>query len=455
MAPFQARDFAALDPSLIALARGETPPTSRFWWERTKGASKDSDLATCVLWLLTFATRSLLIQVGAADAEQAGEIRKAIRDLVRLNEWLADVITVNEWNITGKERPGKPESRVEILSSDHRSSHGARPHLLVLNELTHMRDRDFADTLLDNAAKMPHGLAIIATNAGHLGTWQWELRELARLSERWHFASYSEPAPWLDANEIVERRRASTPQRFARLWQGQWVAAEGDALNPDAVGAALARNVPAVDTPLPGFVIVAGLDLGLTRDSSALAIVGKEHATGRYRLFALPTWTPTKARKVSIDDVRLEIVARHRTFGFAKVALDPWQGHLLADLLQADRVPAELVAFTPSNLDAMARHLVNVFDEGLVDLPAIPELEAELRQTTIIERSNGQVRLEWARTETGHGDRATALMLALWAAKDARPPLVIRRPIFTAGAPSSWNAYNRAIVTERINEAIG
>ena len=92
MAAFQRQDFARIDPSLIALANGRKPEPGRFWWERTKGASKDSDAAIMLLWLLGFSRRPLACQVGAADQDQANELKKAAKDILRLNDWLADLV---------------------------------------------------------------------------------------------------------------------------------------------------------------------------------------------------------------------------------------------------------------------------------------------------------------------------------------------------------------------------
>src|SRR5215207_4509025 len=70
MAPEGQRDwFKAIAPSLLAVANGERPPIGRFWTERTKGGSKDSDAACVLLWLLAFCRRKLDMQVGAADRD--------------------------------------------------------------------------------------------------------------------------------------------------------------------------------------------------------------------------------------------------------------------------------------------------------------------------------------------------------------------------------------------------
>ena len=96
-ADFQVERFKALAPSLQAVAVGQAPPIGRFWWECTKGGSKDSDAAVAILWELVFANRPLLCQVGAADRDQAAELRKAAKDIIRLNPWVGGAITVELW----------------------------------------------------------------------------------------------------------------------------------------------------------------------------------------------------------------------------------------------------------------------------------------------------------------------------------------------------------------------
>src|SRR5262249_15775492 len=157
------------------------------WWERTKGASKDTDLAVQLLWLLGFSGRSLTIQCGAADADQADELRKAAKQILRLNAWLAAGVTINEMVLLNP----RTDSRCEIIPAEGGGSDGARADLVILNELSHIQKREFAENLLDNAAKVPHGVVCIATNAGFNPSWQWDWRERARTSaekgERWYF----------------------------------------------------------------------------------------------------------------------------------------------------------------------------------------------------------------------------------------------------------------------------
>ncbi len=188
---------------------------------------KDSDLAVALLWLLVFAPRCLLCQVGAADQDQAAELRKAAKDIARLNPWLDKGVVIEQWRI----RNPRTDSQAEIIASDVAGSHGARPDVLILNELSHICRREFAENLLDNAAKVPHGLVCIATNAGYVPSWQFDWREDARTSLRWSFHKVDRPAPWLDPAEIEEAKRRNSSSRYARLWEGVWSADGGDALD--------------------------------------------------------------------------------------------------------------------------------------------------------------------------------------------------------------------------------
>ena len=432
LADFQRRDFEVLDRQFMAVACGEKPTPRRAWIERTKGASKDTDLATLILWLLAFSQRPVLCQAAAADFEQAAELRKAAGAILKLNPWLDRVITVQAGALLNP----TTDSRLDILTADAVGSHGARPDVLVCNELSHVADREFVETLFDNLEKMPGGLGIIATNAGALGSWVWQWREEYKGSDDCYFSTYDKPAPWIDAKGLERRRKTSTPLRYQRYWEGKWTASEGDALDEELIDAALAAGVRPSDRADSSFVYVGGLDLGLRRDKSALAVVGTHRRTGRYQLFALKTWTPTKRAKVSIEQVGAEIVRVNKVFRFAKLLADPWQGHLLNDLLKKAGVRSELYSFTPANLDSMGRHFINLFGEGLVDLPDLPGLISQLRSTVIIERPNGQMRLQWPRNEAGHGDSATALMLALWAGRDAVGQVVFAPPY---SKPAAWS----------------
>jgi len=282
MADFQRERFAGINPALIAIAKGEKPEIGRHWWEATKGASKDSDLAVCLLWLLAFSRRPLTCQVGAADADQADELRKAAKDILRLNSWLAKRVEIQSWKIICK----ATASEAQIIPADISGSHGARPQFLILNELSCVTKQEFAENLLDNAAKVPHGLAVIATNSGFTGTWQERWRGIATDSDRWLCHFYSRPAPWLDDAEVEEAKRRNSNARFMRLFWGIWASNSGDALDAADIQAAVNPSATPLSNRGGKEFAVAGLDLGIKQDHSALVVIVGSRKTGRIPRFA-------------------------------------------------------------------------------------------------------------------------------------------------------------------------
>jgi phage terminase large subunit-like protein len=415
MAEFQRHRFAGLAPALLALAHGERPQIGRHFWEATKGASKDSDLAASLLWLLAFTKRPLLCQVGAADQDQADELRKAAKDILRLNPWLADRLEVQNWRIVCK----ATDAVCEIIAADTAGSHGARPDVLIINELSHITKQEFAENLRDNSAKVPYGLVVIATNAGFTGTWQFKWRELARTSDRWSFHALSEPAPWLDPAEIEEAKRRNASGRYLRLWWGQWVSGSGDALDPADVEAAVTLSGP-MDARMPEWVYCGGLDVGHKHDHSGFAIVARNRASQRMRLVQMFSWAPARGGEVDLQNVEDIIVRLNETFRMSQVNFDPHQAAFLAQRLKKRGVRVNEVPFIGGYLTELASTLLEAFRARTISLYRDELLLKDLSRLVIVERPVG-FKLESTRDADGHADRATALALAMLAARDAKP----------------------------------
>ncbi|MCP4788460.1 MAG: hypothetical protein GY878_33550 [Fuerstiella sp.] len=270
MADFQEAWFRVIAPTLIAISKGVKPDIGRFWSERTKGGSKDSDIACVLLWLLAFSKQSLDCQGGASDRDQANELRKAAVDILNLNPWLKDRITVLNHSLVCR----ATRCECTIVASDVAGSHGARPDIVVMNELSHVTKEDFAANLLDNATKRPNGAVIVATNAGTTGSWQEQWRNVAEQSDRWNFHVMDEPAPWLSQEEIDEAERRNSRSRFNRLFHGVWGSGSGDALDQADIDAAVHRDLHPQRRMQKGWFYYAGMDLGIKHDHSAIAVVG-------------------------------------------------------------------------------------------------------------------------------------------------------------------------------------
>ena len=89
--PWQATDFAALDPAWLLLA-GHDVDTSirRAWIERPRGHGKTADMALQLAWILLFSQHRIEGLAAAADRDQGTLIRDALLRLSLANpEWFS------------------------------------------------------------------------------------------------------------------------------------------------------------------------------------------------------------------------------------------------------------------------------------------------------------------------------------------------------------------------------
>ena len=409
LADFQREWFAALDPAMLAVSRGEKPPIGKFWIEATKGCGKDSMLAVELLWLTAFSRRMLFCQVAAVDSDQADELRKIAKEILKENEWLSAVIEIQAGKIVNK----KTESAVEIIASDTAGSHGARPDVLLVNELAHIAKTEFVENLLDNSAKCPHGIVLVASNAGFKESWAWKFREACRTSALWRFFKYDRPAPWISEADLADRRRVSSLTRFNRLWHGIWGSNSGDAFDEQDLLATVTRTGPLTRHDR-GFRFCAGLDLGISHDHCALAVLDSCYKTQRVGLSNCWSFKPPKDAKVDLMKVEEAVILAHEIYKFEVLYYDPFQCELMAQRLarSSRRIKCEPMNFVGKNLDTMASTAMEVIRGRRFDCYDEPRFLEDMRRLTITEKSYGH-RLESTRDAGGHADIATSVVIAL------------------------------------------
>lgn len=439
---WQERDFRALDSGWRRAVVGTSAEAQhqRGWLERARGHSKSLDLGIMAAWAL-FASRRRLSGIGAAgDQDQARLLRDAIGKLLYVNPWLAKLIEVQAYRVVNV----RTESTLEIITSDAPTSYGLTPDFIVADEVVHWRKRDLWDSLLSSAAKRSTCMFVCITNAGLQDDWQWKLREAVRVDPKWYFSRLEGPvASWIDADMLNEQARLLPAIAYRRLWLNEWAAAGGDALSEESIAAAFFSELRPQSGAVPGFEYVGGLDLGVSRDASALVILGirrgpDEH--GRIRLAYVRVWRPSKARKVSLQEVEDTIRDQHARFNLRCLNYDPWEARHMASRLQAEglgvqrsqlgprhstsRVPMAEVTSTPKNLQAIATTLIESFNDRRLELFDEPDLRRDLSRLRVEERQYG-FRLTAPRDAEGHGDVGTAFSLAMLAASELANKRVI------------------------------
>ncbi|KKN88330.1 hypothetical protein LCGC14_0248920 [marine sediment metagenome] len=409
--PFQLEFFQDVAPALEAVRLGHMPPKRRFWVERTKKASKDGDIAVCLLWLVAFAVRPTRFQAGAADREQAAIIRDRITDILHWNPWLNELVTVHTWNVKSE----NDLATLRILAADIAGSHGATPDLLVLDELSHITKWEFIENLMDNATGVPQGVVIVATNAGFKGTKADVLRKNAIESEDWYTHFWQRPSPWLNKTDLADAKRRNPATRYNRLYWGKWASGKGDALDEEDIDRCFSYGIRSLVRPEEGWQYIAGLDLGIKNDHSGLVILGVNEREGVIRTAWYRDWAPNpKTGEVDLVDVQDTCEAMSKAFGIWWFGFDPHQATLMAQQLRRKRIPMQEMVFNGKNLDDMAQSFLQVVENGV--LQCYDDGEGTLRRDfgkfNIVERANG-FKLESVSDEYGHADVGTALVICL------------------------------------------
>ena len=459
--PWQRADFVALDPAWLRVAGRPLPggditsesPVARVWLERPRGHSKTADTAIMLAWALRFARRPVRGVVAAADRDQAGLVRSALADLIRLNPHLLGELKV------GAERVANPATgaRLDVLSGDVGSSYGLTPDFVICDELCHWPDAGLWHSLLSSAAKTPGCLLVVLTNAGWGRDWRWAAREAARARPEWQFRRLPGPcAPWVTPAALAEQRALLPAPVFARLWMNEWQANSAAAFfTPAEVAACEVAGLDVHAVGRPGVRYAAGVDYGEKRDRTACCVAHRCPRTGRIVVDRLDVAAPTPDRPVPVAWVEEWIKNCVAKYPGVRVVVDEYQLAGLAqrlggranverfafaagrgndDLARALRsaVYAGRLAFRPGTGATGSQSGVNGETNDSIAQAATDDLAAELRSLELIERANGRVRFD--HPPGGHDDRAFALSLAVWALADDRPagpePLVVSRPAF-------------------------
>lgn len=422
IAGFQRHTFDELQPSLESLRDGKQPKCQRWWIERTKKASKDADLAIIVLWLVAFPTKPFYGQIAAADREQAGIVKDRISNLLHLNPWLNDHVTLVQNKVKSKKLKanGDPMCVFDILATDTAGSHGGTPDLLIVNELSHITNWEFVETLMNNADGVAWGMIILATNAGFKNTpaWQWRLNAIK--SEDWEIHVLAKPAPWHNKKSLKDAKARNPKGVYLRLWRGIWVSGKGDAFDEELIDACFVMPGPIEREP--EWMYVAGLDLGISRDHSGLAIVAVNPDSTDIKVVKFKWWAPPEGGKIDLMEVERYILAMHQRYRLTCMFFDPHQAELMGQRLSRYLACQPVPFSSGKNLDTMANVFLQLINAGRLKCydDEAGRLRRDFARFNIVERPYGY-RLEPTKAilgDEGHADVGTAVAIALPGALD-------------------------------------
>jgi len=474
MDPWQRTDFLALDAGWMRAVVGSTAEAQyqRGWLERARGHSKSLDLGVMAAWAL-FASRRRLSGIAAAgDQDQARILRDAIGRLTYINPWLSRFLEVTNNRVTNP----NTGSTLDIITSDAPTSYGLTPDFVIADEVVHWRKRDLWDSLLSSAAKRSTCMLVCISNAGLSDDWTWKLREAVRTDPSWYFSRLEGPvASWITQDRLAEQQRLLPSIAYRRLWLNEWTTGGGDALTEEDIKLAFRSDLRPMTSATSGYEFVAGLDLGVSRDASAICVLGvhrQQHpanvmqfvsqfhpiaAHGKIRLAYTKIWRPVKGTRVNLSEVEAALLDLHKRFNLRQLNYDPWEMRAMAARLQSAglgtlvhgsdrRATLPMVEITPTgkNLQAIATATLEAFADRRLELFEDPDLRRDLSRLRVEERQYG-FRLVSPRDEFGHGDLGNAFSLALLAASDLAAEPLQAMPIGPAWRDDSVSDWQQAV----------
>lgn len=302
--------------------RQDFPPNIklRAYLERPRGHSKTSDTAIQLAWILQFANHPIHGVAAAADRDQAGLIRDAVARIAKANPWLLPDLKFAKHEISNS----STGSRLSIISSDVSSSWGLLPDFIICDELCHWDKPDLWHSLSSSGAKQPHCVLIVLSNAGIGQDWQWQVREAARTSNAWYFSSLDGPiAPWISPAMLEEQRNTLPPTVFNRLWLNEWQQTAGHFVTLAEAEACRDDKLRARTHGENHIQYVAAIDYAEKHDYTAAIIMHAEDDT--LIVDRLDVVAPTASNPIPVSWVEQWITGTAANFPHTLFVLDPWQ----------------------------------------------------------------------------------------------------------------------------------
>ncbi len=420
-----------------------------LYFELHRGAAKSAVLAAeaLTIGILDEDTRCYLL---AGDKDQAAIMRDMLEGYIHRNSSLESSFRIFRDEIVVP----ATDTRIRVLSSDAPTTYGlgglSRRFRALCDELWIWPGRELWDAIFTAAPKSEDWRIIVASNAGFdTESVAWDVRELARKQADPRYYLYAPEgivAGWISPEDVDTQRASLPPQVFQRLWENKWTEGSGSFITREQ----LDRNIDATWRPQlqgqNGHQYYVGLDLGLTRDRTARAVVHFDREGDRVVLDDLRIWQGTPAHPVNIEEIEDDLVSCDTRFGRPSFHLDPWQLKGSIQRLQTSLRINEF-KFTSESVRQLSENLFGLLSKGQMRLYPDDDLERELLRLEAKQTAYGW-RIDHA--AGGFSDRAMALgMAAMHSVVDAAkglvypfgPENITEEAEYKPGAGQLWLAY--------------
>ena len=351
----------------------------------------------------------------ATDADQAGLLLRAIRGFVTRTPGLSDAVLVESRRVSVPKRG----TELMVLPADSAGANGLKPAWLVVDELCNWsedeRHREFFETLWAGLSKVGDSRGIVMSTAGAPGHFSERFFEMAGREPGWRRSVVLGPSPWMAPAEVESARRTLMPGRFSRWFQNEWIGTDDRLANWAQLRRAAVLAGPQLFEVGQRYFV--GVDLGLSHDRTAIAVVHSELVgvgqvrSRRFVLDRLEVREGSAGHEVNLEEVERLLVGISEHYRRPEFRFDPWQAELLIQRLRRRGLNVEKRAYSAVLFDQIATKLAELFREGLIAIPRDSALLDELATVKVTERSPGRLRIDTR--PGGRDDRAMALGYAV------------------------------------------
>lgn len=224
---------AGINPDYFDTKTSKGGPLS-FMTILPRGHDKSSLEGRLTSWLITSSRKYVPAYIVASDMDQGRLILDAMHVEAKLNPWLYEQLTFTKKRVDG------PTGFVEVLPADAGSAYGLRGRFYIFDEWTHWKNESMSTAVLSGSEKIPGSVVVILSNAGLLGSWQHQQRQIAEDDADWVvFDKPGQLATWMSPERVAKKARMLPPMEAKRVFGNVWIdpAAESGYLLPTEVDA--------------------------------------------------------------------------------------------------------------------------------------------------------------------------------------------------------------------------
>ncbi len=347
--------------------------------------------------------------LAAGDKDQASICMDHLRGFIARNATLSAGFTV------AKDELRIRDSRIRVVPSDAATAwgHGGikQRFRIVVDELTAWPagGEAFWVALASATGKVRDSQTVVLSNAGYGAgdSWQWKIRETAKRKPWAHlYSAEGVIASWIDADWVEMQRELLPASAFERVIENRWVAESGDFVTREQWRRCVDPGLKPQTSGVREIAYFAGLDLGLVKDRTALAILHVDPLDGRtVKLDELQVWQGTRKQPFQIETVERALIDAKRRYERLRIFADPWQ---LKGTIQS--LGLSEFTFSQGSVAKLSALLYEVISDASLRVFDDRELENEILGLQVVQTASGW-RID--HRAGGFSDRAIAIGMAL------------------------------------------